>query len=730
MNKKTKKCSICEKRYALLDLTPILKKDLLICVQCLEEKMKKGELPAIDKEGYKYINQLIENLPAEMKSKDETSLATVEERQEQPDLFLLEFGRDLTDLARTGKLDPVIGRDQEIARMVLVLSRRGKNNPILIGEPGVGKTANVEGLAQRIASGDVPASLKKKRVVSLNIGSLIAGTKYRGEFEGRIKKIVEEVTENKQIILFVDEFHTIIGAGGAEGAVDASNLLKPALSRGEIQMIGATTLDEYRKYVEKDAALSRRFQAIEVNEPTLEQAFIIMEGLKNHYETFHGVHIEDDAIRASVQLSEKYVSDRFLPDKAIDLLDEACALKKMNTIEPEIRYVKVEKELREVTKLKDRNLLEEKFEEAREMRQRETALRVELDQLAEKHNEKVEKNMTVQREDIAKVLEQWTGIPVTQLKEEDKSRLKTLENDLKKEVKGQDEAVEVIAKSVRRSQLGLKDPKRPMGVFMFLGPTGVGKTELAKTLANLMYGSEDAMLRFDMSEYMEKHTVSKLIGAPPGYVGYDDEGKLTKVLRRKPYSLVLFDEVEKAHPDVMNVMLQLFEDGRITDNKGRVVDAKNAIFILTSNAGSDVYTSGGTKSVGFSGIRSAEQETKSIRDKVLETVKQRKMFRPEFMNRLDATVVFNLLSKEVMREIVDKMVDEFTNRVNESGYKVEFAEEALDHLAKIGYAPEFGARQLRREVERVGDLIGDMYLEDEDKVDFTVVVEEEKLKVK
>jgi ATP-dependent Clp protease ATP-binding subunit ClpC len=686
--------------------------------------MEKGELPKLEKEGYEYINRLMESIPK--KGTDYSKNNSKNASNKKRPLFVLKngFGKDVTEEALEGELDPVIGRSKEIERAILILSRRTKNNPILIGEPGVGKTAIVEALAQKIVDGTVPEELKKKRIISLNIGNIIAGTKYRGEFEERMRKIIEDLAGDRDIVLFIDEFHTVIGAGGAEGAVDASNLLKPALARGQLQVMGATTLDEYRKYVEKDAALARRFQPIQVDEPTLIEAVEIVRGITSKLEEFHSVKISDEAVKASVELSVKYIPDRFLPDKAIDVLDESCAMKKLQVIEKPNELQNLERKQQEVFARKEKAILERSYEKAKKEQRKENAIKEKVSSLMMEFHKKETEKLSISKEDIATVVGKWTGIPVNQLSKEEKEKLKTLEQDLQKSVKGQEEAIKSISKAIRRNKIGLKDPKRPIFVGFLLGPTGVGKTELAKSVAKLIYGSEDNMKRFDMSEFMEKHSISKLIGSPPGYIGHEDEGELTKFLRHKPDSLVLFDEIEKAHPDVLNLFLQLYEDGRITDSKGRVIDAKNAIFLMTSNVGSEIYQTK-KEQLGF-GVNKDSQE-KDIKENVLKVLKADPRFKPEFLNRIDDILVFNKLSREVLFEIAQKMVYEMIVQLKEKEIEIEVDEDYINHLVKDGYKPEHGARNLRREIEKAKDLIADKIIDEDVKEKMKVTVVENRV---
>ncbi|AND37729.1 MULTISPECIES: ATP-dependent protease ATP-binding subunit ClpC [Cytobacillus] len=606
------------------------------------------------------------------------------------------LARDLTAIAREGSLDPVIGRSKEIQRVIEVLSRRTKNNPVLIGEPGVGKTAIAEGLAQQIINNEVPETLRDKRVMTLDMGTVVAGTKYRGEFEDRLKKVMDEIRQAGNIILFIDELHTLIGAGGAEGAIDASNILKPSLARGELQCIGATTLDEYRKYIEKDAALERRFQPITVDEPTAEESVQILEGLRDRYEAHHRVTITDAAIQAAVKLSDRYISDRFLPDKAIDLIDEAGSKVRLRSYTTPPNLKELEVKLEDVRKEKDAAVQSQEFEKAASLRDTEQRLREQLEETKKTWKEKQGKeNSEVTVEDIANVVASWTGIPVSKLAQTETEKLLNLEEILHSRVIGQEEAVKAISKAVRRARAGLKDPKRPIGSFVFLGPTGVGKTELARALAEAMFGDEDAMIRIDMSEYMEKHSTSRLVGSPPGYVGYEEGGQLTEKVRRKPYSVVLLDEIEKAHPDVFNILLQVLEDGRLTDSKGRTVDFRNTVLIMTSNVGAEALKR--NKYVGFN-IQDGEQDYKDMKGKVMEEMK--KSFRPEFLNRIDEIIVFHALEKKHLQEIVSLMSDTLTKRLKEQDITLELTDAAKEKISVEGYDPEYGARPLRRAIQK------------------------------
>ncbi|KZZ85469.1 ATP-dependent protease ATP-binding subunit ClpC [Bacillus sp. SJS] len=606
------------------------------------------------------------------------------------------LARDLTVIAREGSLDPVIGRGKEIQRVIEVLSRRTKNNPVLIGEPGVGKTAIAEGLAQQIVQNEVPEILRDKRVMTLDMGTVVAGTKYRGEFEDRLKKVMDEIRQAGNIILFIDELHTLIGAGGAEGAIDASNILKPSLARGELQCIGATTLDEYRKYIEKDAALERRFQPITVDEPTVAESIQILSGLRDRYEAHHRVSITDEAIDAAVKLSDRYISDRFLPDKAIDLIDEAGSKVRLRSFTTPPNLKELEMKLEEVRKEKDAAVQSQEFEKAASLRDTEQRLREQLDETKKTWKEKQgQENSEVTVEDIAMVVSNWTGVPVSRLAQTETDKLLNMEQLLHSRVIGQDEAVVAVAKAVRRARAGLKDPKRPIGSFVFLGPTGVGKTELARALAESIFGDEDAMIRIDMSEYMEKHSTSRLVGSPPGYVGYEEGGQLTEKVRRKPYSVVLLDEIEKAHPDVFNILLQVLEDGRLTDSKGRTVDFRNTILIMTSNVGASELKR--NKYVGFN-VQDENQNYKDMKGKVMGELK--KAFRPEFINRIDEIIVFHSLEKKHLKEIVTLMSSQLTKRLAEQDLSLSLTDAAIEKITEEGVDLEYGARPLRRAIQK------------------------------
>lgn len=610
-----------------------------------------------------------------------------------------QYGTDLTYLASEGQLDPVIGREKEIERVIQILSRRTKNNPVLIGEAGVGKTAVAEGLAQRIQEGNVPELLKDKKIVTLDMPGMLAGAKYRGEFEERLKNVMSEIKKNKDIILFIDEMHTIIGAGAAEGAIDASNILKPALARGEIQAIGATTIDEYRKHVEKDPALERRFQPVNVGEPSKEETVQILFGLRDRYEAHHKVRITDGALRAAVELSDRYITDRYLPDKAIDLIDEAASRVRLQafTAPPDLK--EMESRLEDLHKEKEEAVMNQNYEKAAQIRDEEQKLKNQLEEMKSNWAKKSTVNTeTVKEEEIAHIVASWTGIPVKKLTEEEADRLLNLEETLHKRVIGQDEAVKAVSRAIRRARAGLKDPNRPVGSFIFLGPTGVGKTELCKALAEVLFGDEDAMIRLDMSEYMERHTVSRLVGSPPGYVGYDDGGQLSERVRRKPYSVVLFDEIEKAHPDVFNILLQILEDGRLTDSKGRTVDFKNTVIVMTSNVGAHSLRK--QKSIGFgSGDNMAASEYQKMKDNIMEDLK--KTFRPEFLNRLDETIVFHSLEEDHLKQIVKIMVDSVSARLEEKDIYLEVTDAAKEFMTSEGFDPTYGARPLRRVIQRL-----------------------------
>ena len=639
------------------------------------------------------IEQLRKSVQGALGRRDASPAPESEGDGESP---LKKYGRDLTQAAQNGELDPVIGRANEIERIVQILSRRTKNNPVLIGEPGVGKSAVAEGLAQRIQQGSVPETLSDKKIISLDMGSMVAGSKYRGEFEERLKNTLDEVKKRGDVILFIDELQNIIGAGRAEGSMDAANILKPALARGDLQCIGATTLDEYRKNIEKDAALARRFQPVTVNEPSEEETLAIMKGLRDKYEAHHKVRITDEALEAAVKLSSRYIADRFQPDKSIDLMDEAASRVRIHafTAPPDVKAQ--EKKLESVLLEKREAIDKQDYEKAAALRDEEHALRAEIEEKrAAWEQKKSAAKDTVGEEDIAQVVAGWTGIPVKKMTEEESARLLRLEELLHKRVIGQDEAVSAVSRAIRRARAGLKDPKRPIGSFIFLGPTGVGKTELCRALGEAMFGDEDALIRLDMSEYMEKHTVSRMVGSPPGYVGYDEGGQLTEAVRRKPYSVVLFDEVEKAHPDVFNMLLQILEDGRLTDNMGRVVSFKNCVIVMTSNAGAQAAQRG---SMGFGSGMADAMDYERMREKVLMEIKS--VFRPEFLNRVDEIIVFHKLEERDIEAIAALMLSQVAKRLEERGVALKYSQDVISHLAKAGFDPQFGARPLRRVIQR------------------------------
>ena len=640
---------------------------------------------------------------------------------------IADYAVDLNEAAKQGKIDPVIGRDNEINRVIQILSRRTKNNPVLIGEPGVGKTAIAEGLAQRIVNQNVPEILRNKRIISLSLSSMVAGAKYRGEFEERLKKVIDEVQSHDDMIVFIDELHTLIGAGASEGAMDAANILKPALARGSFQVIGATTLDEYKKHIEKDAALERRFQPVQVGEPSEEDALEILKGLRDRYEAFHKAKITDEALKAAVELSSRYISDRFLPDKAIDVMDEAASKVRMRvfTASPDVK--KLEAELADVRKEKEAAITAQNFEEAAKLRDREKALTEDIEAKQEARSKEDEEKLVVTEEDIAEVVSDWSGVPVARIAEEESQRLLRLEDELHERVVGQDEAVVAVAKAVRRARAGLKDPKRPIGSFLFLGPTGVGKTELARSLAACLFGDENAMIRLDMSEYMEKHTVSRLVGAPPGYVGYDEGGQLTDAVRRKPYSVILFDEVEKAHADFFNILLQVLDDGRLTDNQGRTVDFRNTVIIMTSNLGAKFLKTDDAAVMGFlAGKNKDGQEAndnfEEAKKSTMEEVKRH--FRPEFLNRIDEMIVFHPLTGDDLSKIVTILLRSVTKRLHERGLELEISDDAMKLLVKEGSDFAFGARPLKRAIQRlIEDPISDLILKGEAKEGSTIKAE-------
>ena len=631
-------------------------------------------------------------------------------RKKSQTATLDQYSRDLTKLASEGKLDPVIGREQEIQRVIQISSRRTKNNPCLVGEPGVGKTAIVEGLAIKIVEGNVPDTIKDKRLLTLDLSGMIAGSKYRGEFEERIKKVISEVRSSGNVILFIDELHTIIGAGGAEGAIDASNILKPSLARGEVQIIGATTLNEYRKYIEKDSALERRFQPVNVDEPSEDEAVEILKGLRKAYEDHHSVTITDDALVSAVKLSKRYINDRFLPDKAIDLIDEAASKTRLGTYVKPAEITRLEEEITELETAKEEAIMAEAYEKAGELKNKRIKKMEKLEKLQSKwQKSKDSRNLVVGEEEIAAVVSDWTKIPVKKLAMEESERLINLEETLHKRVVGQNEAVTAVAKAIRRGRVGLKDPKRPIGSFLFLGPTGVGKTELSKTLADALFGNENSLIRVDMSEYMEKHSVSKMIGSPPGYVGYEEGGQLSEKVRRNPYSVILFDEIEKAHPDVFNILLQILDDGMVTDSTGRKIDFKNTIIIMTSNAGAENIVS--PKNLGFNTSSDPEQEYKNMKTKVMDEVKR--LFKPEFLNRIDEMIVFHMLGREETKQIVEIMLKSINKRLKDQmELTLELNDEAREYIVSEGFDEKYGARPLKRAIQNhIEDELAEEILE-------------------
>lgn len=662
-------------------------------------------------------NDIVDTIRTILGSSDSAS-HSAEDRKDNSSLGeLADFGTDLNESAKQGKIDPVIGRDKEIARVIQILSRRTKNNPVLIGEPGVGKTAIAEGLAQRIVNGNVPEILRNKRIISLSISSMLAGAKYRGEFEERLKKAIDEVQKHDDMIIFIDEIHTLVGAGATEGAMDAANILKPALARGEFQVIGATTLDEYKKHIEKDAALERRFQPVLVGEPSEEDALEILKGLRDRYEAFHKAKITDEALEAAVSLSSRYITDRFLPDKAIDVVDEAASKVRMKVFSAAPDVKALETQLADVKKEKEAAVTAQEFEKAAEMRDEEKRIEKEINDKKKAAKENSDAKLVVTDEDIASVVAQWTGIPVSKIAQEESESLLHLEEELHKRVIGQDEAVVAVSKAVRRARAGLKDPKRPIGSFLFLGPTGVGKTELARALAVALFGDETAMIRLDMSEYMEKHTVSRLVGAPPGYVGYEEGGQLTDAVRRKPYSVILLDEVEKAHADFFNILLQVLDDGRLTDSQGRTVDFRNTVIIMTSNLGAKALRKDSPE-LGFLAAKKADSNTEDVsvvnfkeaKKSVMDSVKRH--FRPEFLNRIDEMIVFHALTSNDLKQIVTILMDTVVKRLGDMGLSLEISPAAMDMLVKEGSDFSMGARPLKRAIQRlIEDPISDLILQ-------------------
>lgn len=694
-------------------LLAMLKENECIAVRLLNTlgiNIQKLFVDILTAVGQEAANAKNEYTASKGKGKAKTSTPTLDQ-----------YSRNLTEYAREGRLDPVIGRENEIQRVIQILSRRTKNNPCLIGEPGVGKTAIAEGLARKIVEGNVPDTIKDKRVLTLDLSGMVAGSKYRGEFEERIKRVISEVMNDGNVLLFIDEIHTIIGAGGAEGAIDASNILKPSLARGELQIVGATTIEEYRKYIEKDPALERRFQPVVVDEPTEQESVLILKGLRDSYEAHHQVTITDEALVAAVKLSMRYINDRFLPDKAIDLIDEASSKVRLSTFvdSPEIRSLEEENMRLDIEK--EEAIRGEAYEKAGEIKKRQLANIKKLEHLKiEQQKEKTEKKLIVGESEIADIISSWTKIPVRKLEEEETERLKKLEKILHERVVGQDEAVKAIAKAIRRGRVGLKDPNRPIGSFLFLGPTGVGKTELSKALAEAMFGSENAMIRVDMSEYMEKHSVSKLIGSPPGYVGYDEGGQLSEKVRRNPYSVILFDEIEKAHPDIFNILLQVLEDGHITDAQGRKVNFKNTIIIMTSNAGAQRIVS--PKTLGFASIEDKEGNYKKMKEGVMDEIKH--LFKPEFINRIDEIIVFHALTKEDVKKIVAIMIETMNKRTQEQmDITIKASNSVLEFLAETNYDVTYGARPLRRAIQNhVEDKIAEEILNGKVKSGNTVTM--------
>ena len=662
-------------------------------------------------------NDIVDTIRTILGSSDSSSHSG-EDRKDNSSLGeLADFSTDLNESAKQGKIDPVIGRDKEIARVIQILSRRTKNNPVLIGEPGVGKTAIAEGLAQRIVNGNVPEILRNKRIISLSISSMLAGAKYRGEFEERLKKAIDEVQKHDDMIIFIDEIHTLVGAGATEGAMDAANILKPALARGEFQVVGATTLDEYKKHIEKDAALERRFQSVLVGEPSEEDALEILKGLRDRYEAFHKAKITDEALEAAVSLSSRYITDRFLPDKAIDVVDEAASKVRMKVFSAAPDVKALETQLADVKKEKEAAVTAQEFEKAAEMRDEEKRIEKEINDKKKAAKENSDAKLVVTDEDIASVVAQWTGIPVSKIAQEESESLLHLEEELHKRVIGQDEAVVAVSKAVRRARAGLKDPKRPIGSFLFLGPTGVGKTELARALAVALFGDETAMIRLDMSEYMEKHTVSRLVGAPPGYVGYEEGGQLTDAVRRKPYSVILLDEVEKAHADFFNILLQVLDDGRLTDSQGRTVDFRNTVIIMTSNLGAKALRKDSPE-LGFLAAKKADSNTEDVsvvnfkeaKKSVMDSVKRH--FRPEFLNRIDEMIVFHALTSNDLKQIVTILMDTVVKRLGDMGLSLEISPAAMDLLVKEGSDFSMGARPLKRAIQRlIEDPISDLILQ-------------------
>jgi ATP-dependent Clp protease ATP-binding subunit ClpC len=713
------KCERCQKNPARVRVDQIVegrREQHYLCQQCVDELMsmmgQSGGVEGMPGAPFGFTANNNNSASAAGMGNGRATATAEQQAKHSKTPTLDQFGRDLTGEAAEGRLDPAAGRDRELRRLITVLGRRQKNNPVLIGEPGVGKTAIVEGLARRINEGNVPANLRNKRIVSLNIGGMVAGAMFRGQFEQRIKSILEELRQSPEIILFIDELHTVVGAGAAEGAVGASDMIKPALARGELRCIGATTLDEYRKHIEKDAALERRFQPVMVNEPSAEEAIEMLKIVRPGYEQHHGISITDEAIEAAVKLSDRYINDRFLPDKAIDVIDEAGSALRLEATEQGIvsptLIADLEKELADIQSKKEAAATNEDYEHAAKMRQQELVTLGKLEKARSQAHEAVA--LIITPEHIARVVENWTGVPVSQMLEGERQNLRNLEEDLRKHVIGQNEAIAAVAKAIRRSRAGLKDPKRPIGSFLFLGPTGVGKTELAKALSAELFGGEDNMIRFDMSEYMEPHTVARLFGSPPGYVGYDEGGQLTEQVRRRPYSVILFDEIEKAHPEVFNALLQIMDDGRLTDGQGRTVDFKNTVVIMTSNAGTAEMKRAGR--IGFSARKDDEvrdEQHEAMRSKAMDGLKR--MFRPEFINRVDQIVVFHALGKSELYRIVELMLDQVRTRLSEQNIELVVTDEARDFLLQEGFDEEYGARPLRRAIQTyVDDALADALL--------------------
>lgn len=721
----TKRCTDCETGFVLEEISTIVGKDVQLCVDCLERKMRNGEINSFTEQQFVELSKLLDYIPKHYKVPDKKKSKKTAQKNYDDNLYVLTYGRDLTKLAQEGKLPPVTSRDNEILSALSILSRKFKTNPLLVGEPGVGKTAIVEGIAQLIVNNEVPSNLASKRIIELNMSNVVAGTRYRGEFEQRMKNIIDEAKNNHDIVLFIDEFHTVTGSGGAEGALDASNILKPSLARGDIQTIGATTPDEYRKYIAKDAALERRMVTVDISEPTVEEAVAIINSLLPTFEEHHNATFEEGFVSKAVALSKRYLSEKFLPDKAIDLIDETAAYCKLHNKSFGNNVDKLEDEIKEAMNKKNALIVEGDFPAAKEVLELETKLEEQLKAEVERINVSETSKTFVSIESLLELMEAKTGIPIKSVTSNDKARLLDLNNSLKKHVKGQDEAVDLVATSVKKTILNLNDPKRPNGAFLFLGPTGVGKTELARAVAIEVFGSEDNIIKLDMGEFQEKSSVSKLIGAPPGYIGHQEGGKLTNSLRNKPYSLVLCDEFEKAHPDVQNVLLTVLEDGQLTDNKGKTLDCKNSIFIMTSNAGSHLF-SNKKAPVGFGS--NSEDTTKTTNKQVLEFIKKDGLFKPEFLNRLDAIAVFNPLTDAAILEIVDKHLNIVVSRIKERGYNLTVSEDVKERIAKTTYNPSYGAREIKRKVESFADLLTDAILVSDSK-NFTTALNSDEITI-